>query len=82
MAPWHWDQVKMDHIDNKYAWIEQLIRSVSYGMQMEVPEDELVQMLKDYKVDDSDIFLIMKAAELLYKDRTQAPLKKTAFKRV
>lgn len=45
-------------------------------------EANLVELLKRRGCTDSDIFLIIKSVELLYKDRTEAPPKKTLIKRV
>ena len=82
MGGWTWDKLELTHIDFQYFWVEQLIKLAADAMGIGISEDEIVQKLKDRNVVDSDIFLIMKSAELLYKDRTEAPPKKTLFKRV
>lgn len=78
MGGWNWNQIDYDHIDFKYPWIEQLIKLVAdYMAQVHADsstdaEANLVEILKHRCVKDSDIFLIIKGAELLYKDRTSA----------
>lgn len=82
MGGWNWNQIDLDHIDFQYPWIEQLIKLAAQAMGTGASQDEVVQLLKDRGTADSDIFLIMKGAELLYKDRTEAPPKKTLIKRI
>ena len=88
MGGWNWDQVDYDHVDFKYPWIEKFIKlAADYMGHVHADastdaEANLVDLFKRRGCTDSDIFLIIKGAELLYKDRTSATPQKPAFKRV
>lgn len=45
-------------------------------------EDVLLGVMAKLNYDDGDIYLIMSAAKLLHKDRTEAVVAKPIFKRV
>lgn len=69
-----------ENTDSFFNWIEQQIKFVADSFP--VPDADIVKELEKRNIASDDIFLIMQAARLLYKDRTSAPQKKTSFKRV
>lgn len=76
------DAIRRDkeNTDFIYNWIEEQIKFVIDSFP--VPEADIVKELEKRNVSGGDIFLIMQAAQLLYRDRTSTPPKKTSFKRV
>lgn len=74
-----------DFINN---WIEKYIKLAADYMNhtksdgANDTEADLVQALKRKNVSDSDIFLIIKGAQLLYNDRISVSPKKSKIKRL
>lgn len=59
-----------------------IANALETGMTEEVLVDVLVDVMSKLNYDSGEIFLIMSAAKLLYKDRAEAPKSKGSFKRV
>jgi hypothetical protein len=76
------DAIRRDkeNTDFVYNWIEEQIKFVVDSFP--VPEADIVKELETRNISNDNIFLIMNAARLLYKDQTSTPPKKTSFKRV
>lgn len=69
-----------ENTDSVYNWIEEQIKFAADSFP--VSDKDIVEELEKRNISSGDIFLIMQAAKLLYKDRTSTPPKKTSFKRV
>lgn len=55
---------------------------IANALETGMTEEVLVDVMSKLNYDSGEIFLIMSAAKLLYKDRAEAPKSKGSFKRV
>lgn len=69
MGGWRLEPIDWDHIDFQYNWIETYIKTAAHYMETHT-EEAIVEAFQQRNVNDGDIFLIIQAARLLYKDRT------------